>query len=74
MNNLRLKVLYLDVLEIAVAEDDDLIADNAFSRGRPVQTYLTRVLFAGYDIGLKPLSIIYIGDLHLLIGKHAGIF
>ena len=28
----------------------------------------------GYDIGLEPLSVIYVADHHLLIGKHAGFF
>lgn len=74
VDDLRPEILHLGVGEIAIAENDDPVTDNALSSGRAVQAYLAGVLLAGDNIGLEALSIIYIADHHLLIGKHARIF
>jgi hypothetical protein len=59
---------------IAVTEDDDLVAYYAFSRSRSVEAYFSAEFFAGDYISFKPFPIVQVADHDLFIRQDAGFF
>ena len=59
-------------MKVTVAEDDNPVSDNTFSRSGSVQTDLTS--FTGYRIRLKPFTVIEIADHNLFIREYSCLF
>ena len=72
-DDIRLEIFQLFVIfENTVADDDDLIADGCFTRGRSVEATHARTGRAFDEIGLETLAVIDIDDRNLLVRKQVG--
>ncbi len=60
---------YLIFIQMAISEDDNLVADRAFSGRRAVKAKRLGTPLTGDYIRLETLSVVHVADHYLLIGK-----